>query len=124
VEEFNLIEMTQSPDVQKDLMDMDLGLTEDQIPKLNDLNGKFRDKREPLFKQYRPGTPEHRRGQLDLAKDQKTALKENLEPSQLSRLQQIEIQSQGARAFHESSAVDVLNLTADQTKKIRAIKNE
>src|SRR5262249_22805104 len=34
------------------------------------------------------------------------------------------LQSQGARAFHESSAVDILNLTADQTKKIRAIKNE
>ena len=55
---------------------------------------------------------------------QEAALKEVLEPQQLQRLRQIELQSQGPRAFHESYAVEELKLNAEQRRQIRNIKDE
>ncbi|MCI0682212.1 MAG: hypothetical protein L0Y71_08920 [Gemmataceae bacterium] len=51
-------------------------------------------------------------------------MSEVLQPGQLQRLRQIELQLQGPRAFHDSHGADALKLTADQKRQIRDIREE
>ncbi len=55
---------------------------------------------------------------------QQTLLTEILDETQLKRLKQLELQSHGAMAFHDSSIIDALKLTTEQRRKIRDIKEE
>ena len=115
----NLLGLATNPDVQLDLKADDvtrakLASVKDAFfaPRMKDFGGRHFD------------TSVSRQREYASAKKQEAALKQILSPKQLERLQQINLQSQGAKAFHDSNAVDDLKLTADQKAKIRDLKYE
>ncbi len=111
--------MATNPDVQ-----IDLKADDGTRAKLAALKDDFFAPRMKDFGGHHFDTPESRQREYASAKKQEAALKEILSPKQLERLQQINLQSQGAKAFHDSNAVDDLKLTADQKARIRDLKYE
>ena len=63
-------------------------------------------------------TPEERQKQRD---ELETKIKAILTPAQKARIQEIQYQMMGARAFSNPDVVKALGITADQTKKIEAL---
>ena len=112
----NLLGWATNPEVQDDL-----GIREDQRANLAKLKDEFFALR---MKNFRWDTPEGRRTQYESTKKQEVALKGILESKQLERLQQIDLQAQGPKAFHDSDAVEALKLSPEQMSKIRGFKNE
>ena len=119
----NLLGLTDNPDVQKDLTQRDLTINEAQRNELNKLRDQYFVLRMRNFGD-RFETPESRQRTYDLAKKQETALKDILTPRQLERLRQLDLQSHGARAFHDSNGVESLKLTTDQKLSIRSLKSD
>jgi eukaryotic-like serine/threonine-protein kinase len=113
----NLLGLSTNPEVQ-----IDIKVDDGQRLKLADLKDRFFEPRMKNFGGHRFGTPESRQREYASVKEQEAALKQILGPKKMERLQQINLQSQGARAFHDSNAVDVLKLTPDQIAKIRDLK--
>lgn len=103
----------------------DLKLTPTQRDNLAELGERSSEERLALFREQRSLAPEERRHKFyQLAKGQEAALAGILDLHQLKRLRQIELQIQGARAFHESTAVETLKLTAEQKRRIRDLRLE
>jgi serine/threonine protein kinase len=116
LENLNLIGMATEPDVQKDLQ-----VTDAQKADLTELDRSvFRRKR---GWEHRPSTAKDRGEQLEFAKNQEAKLKTILGDDGFARLRQIELQTQGPRAFHESYAVEVLKLSPEQKQQIREFKD-
>jgi len=116
----NLLGLTRDKIVQADLK-----LTDDQLEKLLELNKRSTHERLLQFRDQRTLTSEKRRQVFyELAKSQELSMSEILQPEQLRRLRQIELQTQGPRAFHESQAVQLLKLTPEQKRRIREFKAE
>ncbi len=121
LESLNLFLLANEQEVQTNLE-----IDEGKRARLTELKDRFYDKRGPYSPKLNPGKQEDwdPKKRYEFAKEQEAALKEVLEPWQLKRLRQIDLQTQGPRAFHDSYAVDVLKLTTEQRSKISAIKNE
>ena len=120
IEGANLLHLATHDDVQRDLQ-----LTEDQEDRLDSLKDRSWQQFLAHLRDQRPMTAEARRQEFyELAKIQEAGMSEILQPHQIKRLRQIELQLQGPRAFHDSHAADALKLSADQKRKIRAIKDE
>jgi serine/threonine protein kinase len=67
---------------------------------------------------------EDRQNFLKLARQNEKALGEILNKTQLRRLEQIALQSQGHLAFYETQVIDALKLTSEQQQQIRKIESE
>jgi serine/threonine protein kinase len=116
----HLIALATDPDVHKDLK-----LADVQRSQLTELDERSREQRAAHFRDKRDLAPEARRQKFyELAKAQEAALGEILQPAQLVRLRQIELQLQGPRAFHDSYAVEALKLTPEQRRQIRSLREE
>jgi len=116
----NLLGLAMDKTVQADLK-----LDEEQREQLAELHERASKQRWEHFREQRTLAPEVRRQKFyELAKIQEAGLSEILGAQELRRLRQIELQHQGARAFHEGAAVNVLKLTAEQKRMIRQIKDD
>lgn len=116
----NLLGLARDKDVQDDLK-----LADAQRDRLVNLHERTWEQRLAFFQEQRSLAPEARRQKFyELAKNQEAGLGDILQPHQIHRLRQIELQLQGPRAFVDSYAVDALKLTAEQKRQIRDIKEE
>jgi eukaryotic-like serine/threonine-protein kinase len=119
LEGLNLIPFANWPQIQSYLK-----ITPQQQAELSKLHVKYRESSLSQFGTGSGGNPDDREKKYLNALGQQTLLTEILDESQLKRLKQLELQSHGAMAFHESSIIDALKLTIEQRRKIRDIKDE
>jgi Spy/CpxP family protein refolding chaperone len=99
----------------------ELKLTEDQIKQVTDATAKQREARQGL----RDLSQEERTKKMqELNKEGEKVVQDVLKPDQAKRLHQIVLQQQGARAFADPKVAKELNLTEDQTKKIKDIQDD
>lgn len=116
----NLLHLATHPDVHRDLK-----VGDEQKRQLVLLRDRSWDQFLTNLRDQPPHSPEGRRQKLyELAKTQEAGMSEILQPHQIKRLRQIELQLQGPRAFLDSYAVDSLKLSGEQRRKIRDIKDE
>jgi hypothetical protein len=103
----------------------DLKLRDEQRGQVAQLAKQWTEQRDTHFRDQRRhgpgGLPQEF---VELARANEKALGQILSPQQLRRLRQIALQLQGPRAFHDSPLVDALQLTADQRRKIRDLKEQ
>jgi type II secretory pathway component GspD/PulD (secretin) len=128
-------------DYLRDLLDpnfqTELGLTDEQKTKLQELQTNRPDGREEmgrLFGQMREaGEDEAARAAVQAqiqalmernAADAEVAVKQLLQESQFTRLQQISLQRSGVRALLRPSVATELKLTEDQKKQVTALSEE
>jgi serine/threonine protein kinase len=116
----HLLHLAIQPDVQQDLL-----VGEEQKKQLVILRDRSWEQFLAGLREEAPLATDSRRQKLyELAKTQEAGMSEILQPHQIKRLRQIELQLQGPRAFHDSYAVDSVKLTAEQRRRIRDIKEE
>jgi Spy/CpxP family protein refolding chaperone len=105
---------------QKSVQD-ELKLSEEQVKKIKELSDKQRES----FRGLRDLSQEERRTKMEEArKANEKAVAEILKPEQLKRVKQISLQQQGARALANPEVAKTLNLTSEQTDKIKKIQEE
>lgn len=119
----NLTFVAQREDVQGELK-----LTEEQKQKMQGLQNAFRDdpKLRDFFDRMRNASGDEERRVIgeEMRQYQEGQLKAILKPEQYSRLQQLSFQRQGARALENEETAKAFNLTDDQKAKIRAATEE
>lgn len=99
----------------------DLKLSEEQVKKVQDLQAKQREARQGL----RDLSQEERRTKMqEQAKESQKALKEVLDARQQTRLHQIGLQREGARALSRKDVAETLALSDEQKEKIKTIQEE
>jgi Spy/CpxP family protein refolding chaperone len=118
--------LLQNPSVQKELK-----LTEDQIKKITEVVNEVRKKHQDEFTGLRDLDQAERREKMgtlmrEVGEETRKALaKENvLTPDQEKRFKQIELQTEGPRAFVTANVQKSLKLTADQQDKIKTIVDD
>jgi serine/threonine protein kinase len=103
----------------------DLGPSGEQRQQIAELGRRLSRQRESTFKGFHKQTPEERaRRFLELAHKNEAAVAAILTPAQRHRLDQINLQLQGAAAFRDTAMVSELKLTAEQKERLRAIEAE
>jgi Spy/CpxP family protein refolding chaperone len=103
----------------------DLELSPEQRLKITDLSDRLMAQGMELFRRFGQLSAEERQTRfLDQARADDAAMNAVLTRSQVSRLRQIALQSQGLAAFRDPVVVDALKLTGEQRKKIRAIESD
>lgn len=106
------------PNVQKDL-----ALSDAQLRATAQLRDQWHALADRSFRGFRQLSAEERHLRfLELARSMKQGLKDVLSASQLARLEQIDLQFQGLRAFHDPEIINALKLTTEQRAKIRDIE--
>ncbi len=108
---------------EKDVLD-DLDLSVEQRDRMAELSKTMDAQRHALFRDRGLTSEERSRRFLEQAYKDEAAVGAILSLRQMQRLRQIELQSQGPRAFQDSYTVGELKLTAEQRKQIREIKDE
>lgn len=107
--------------LQQESVQKELKLSEEQVKKIKELSEKQRES----FRGLRDLSQEERRTKMqEAAKANEKAVGEILKPEQLKRVKQISLQRQGARALSNPEIAKVLNLTSEQTDKIKKIQEE
>jgi serine/threonine protein kinase len=120
LQEARLLTLATLHDVQADL-----GLSPDQRARLAHLRDEWSEQRVVIFREVRGEPADVRRKRFyELAKVQEATLAGLLRAEDLRRLRQIELQSQGPRAFLESGPLDALKLTQPQKRRIREIRDQ
>jgi serine/threonine protein kinase len=100
----------------------DLRPTPEQRERINELSQRMDEQRHKSFHDYLRLTPDERQRRfLDLARANDAEVKAILGDQKYRRFKQIALQLRGPRAFRESDIATKLNLTAEQTERIRAI---
>jgi Spy/CpxP family protein refolding chaperone len=107
--------------LQQESVQKELKLSEEQVKKIKELSEKQRES----FRGLRDLSQEERRTKMQEAvKANEKAVGEILKPEQLKRVKQISLQQQGARALSNPEIAKTLNLTSEQTDKIKKIQEE
>ncbi|HEY7314755.1 MAG TPA: hypothetical protein VH643_35735 [Gemmataceae bacterium] len=107
--------------LQQESVQKELKLSEEQVKKIKELSEKQRES----FRGLRDLSQEERRTKLqEAAKANEKAVGEILKPEQLKRVKQISLQRQGGRALSNPEIAKALNLTSEQTDKIKKIQEE
>lgn len=107
--------------LQQESVQKELKLSEDQIKKIKELSDKQRES----FRGLRDLSEEERRTKMaEARKANEKAVAEILKPEQVKRVKQISLQQQGARALSNPEVAKALNLSSEQTDKIKKIQEE
>ncbi len=96
----------------------ELKITNAQAKTIDELSKKQREGMRDLSQDER----RKKREEISAANDK--ALTETLQPEQLSRLKQIQLQVQGVMAFRRPEVSDALQLTSEQKDKLKSIGEE
>jgi hypothetical protein len=123
----SMLGLLRIPEVQKELK-----LEATQIELLNQLATEARNQPRPSFEGFQNLTPEEREkriAELRAAREKANAEQEKkiatiLEPQQVTRVRQLQIQQAGIRALGRKEVADQLKLTPDQRQKIQAALDE
>jgi hypothetical protein len=101
----------------------ELKLTEDQIKKSKAVYAKIQEKYQETFEKLRAQKQPQQINELTHVMNQETlkAYGGVLQPEQLKRLKQIDLQQRGAQALLEPEIVKALKLTEDQQDQIKTI---
>jgi Spy/CpxP family protein refolding chaperone len=115
--------------LRNEKIQQELKLTEDQITKLEDSGREFFESMRENFDALQNLSPEERRAKTEeLSKEIQEKLDkklgEILEPKQLERLDQIQLQLQGPMALMTEKVSKALELTDEQKEKIQGIREE
>jgi hypothetical protein len=122
----NAARLLLSKPVQKEL-----NLTEDQTKSiqqgLDKLQKRFADKVEAVFKPG-PGEKVDPQSAAELSKKVESEVRKEigavLEPGQLKRFHQIELQQQGIRALQDKEVVAALKLTEEQKRRVKMLNDD
>lgn len=107
--------MLSIPEVQRELR-----LDEAQIDLLKQLGMEMQQRSRQLFQDFQSLAPEERgRRMAEFRTQQDKKVAEILEPKQLARLRQLEVQQEGLRALGRKDMADDLKLTADQRQRVQ-----
>jgi len=115
------------PEVQKELK-----LEQAQIELLNQLAAESGRRDRPNFEGFQNLSPEERQKRIaelraqreKAAAEQEKKVAEILEPAQMTRLRQLQVQQAGIRVLSRQQVADQLKLTPDQRQKIQAALDE
>jgi Spy/CpxP family protein refolding chaperone len=111
-----LLFLLRSEKVQKELQ-----LTDNQKTKLEDADGEFREQMRDLFPSLQDLSDEERRTKMNEFQEKvEKKLGEILEPKQLERLDQIQLQVQGPMALTTPKVSKALEITDEQKEKIQS----
>lgn len=105
---------------QKSVQD-ELKMTEDQVKKATELAEKMRGNRQDFQNLSRE---EIQKKLAERAEASEKAMAEFLKPEQLTRVNQIALQQQGARALASEKVADGVKLSAEQKEKVKGIMEE
>jgi serine/threonine protein kinase len=98
----------------------ELDLTESQTTTIGQLTEKWRD----AFRDHWNLNPDKWRARVDDLATQEKALVENLQPKQMTRLQQIALQQRGSDALADADVVEALGLSREQKEKLRGMRHD
>ncbi|MGQ9880312.1 MAG: hypothetical protein ACUVSV_05550 [Armatimonadota bacterium] len=105
------------PKVQKEL-----NLSEQQLQQIQQLMAQQREQMQPLMQEMRNATPEQLQKLMEQVMQKwDEALGKVLQPTQKTRLRELQIQAQGASALAHPDVAKELNLSEEQRKKISDI---
>jgi hypothetical protein len=99
----------------------ELKMTEDQVKKGTELAEKMRGNRQDFQNLSRE---EIQKKLAERAEASEKAMAEFLKPEQVTRLNQIALQQQGARALATEKVADGVKLSAEQKEKVKGIMDE
>ncbi len=107
----------------------ELNITEDQYSKLDEAGRDFMEQMRESFGSLRDLSDEERRTKMDeMAKESQEkldkTLAEILQPKQLERFEQIQLQVQGPMAVTTPKVGKAVNIADDQKEKIQTIRDE
>jgi len=127
----NLMMLLRSEQVQKEV-----GLSEEQKTKLNELSEKLRNQMREQFSGMQDLTPEQRRARFEEMREkmEKEAearsaettkqIAEILKPEQLMRAKQIQLQLEGPAALRKPEIAKALGLSKEQSEKLEKLATE
>jgi hypothetical protein len=109
--------------VDNERVQKELRLTDDQTTKCKAIYAKIQAKHQETFEKLRAQKQAQQILELTKAVNQETlkAFATVLQPQQLKRLQQIDLQQRGALAFQEPEIIRALQLTDDQQDLVKTI---
>jgi hypothetical protein len=109
--------------IENERVQKELRLTDDQIKKCTAIHARIQGKYQETFEKLRAQKQAQQILELTKVANQETlkAFAEVLQPQQLRRLQQIDLQQRGALAFQEPDVIKALQLTPDQQELVKTI---
>jgi hypothetical protein len=113
--------------IRNETVQKELKLSSDQVEKATEAVQKVQEKHQDEFAGLRDLQGDERREKMTtltktVSMEQEKALDGILNPDQIKRLKQIELQQRGAQAFTDPEVESKLKLTADQKEKIKTIE--
>lgn len=111
--------------LSRDDVRQELGITEDQLKQIEEARSAQREKMFEMFRNARNMSQEERTAAFTKAREESTkAVESKLNASQVKRMQELTLQSQGFRALRSDSLASELKMTDDQKAKVQAALGE
>jgi Spy/CpxP family protein refolding chaperone len=109
----------------RDDVRQELGITEDQIKQIEEARNAQREKMGEMFRNMRSMSSEERTAAFSkVREDMNKAVEGQLNASQVKRMQELTIQTQGYRALRSDSVAKDLSMSDDQKAKVQAALSE
>lgn len=109
----------------RDDVRQELGITEDQIKQIDEARNAQREKMGEMFRNMRSMSSEERTAAFTkVREDMSKAVESKLNSSQVKRMQELTLQTQGYRALRSDSVAKDLSMSDDQKAKVQAALSE
>jgi type II secretory pathway component GspD/PulD (secretin) len=109
----------------RDDVRQELGITEDQLKQIEEARNSQREKMGEMFRNMRSMSQEERTAAFTKAReDSAKAVESQLNASQVKRMQELTLQTQGYRALRSDSVAKDLSMSDDQKAKVQAALSE